>query len=160
MELELQAAQIKASHARARERMLNNPIYCEEVLQYCKIKMYQKCKAIEDNPLHINARKEVNRMAKVKKISGESQEAMDTLELEEIIKKVRQRYFLYRFSNLMSFRIAKLDSQFADLNNCGLYLDLMSHPCTKNFSPIYTHSVKTLFVLAVTVFLVTLWNSK
>ena len=110
----LRAAQ-KASDTRRKERMLNDPIYCEEVLQRRQTSRDQKRKAIENDPHHLDARKDADRKAKARKIARESQEAMDTLEWEEMIEKVHQRYFLYSFPDLTSFRIAELDAQFADL---------------------------------------------
>ena len=42
--------------------------------------MAQKYKAIEDDLFYVDARKEANRITKVRKISRESQEAMNALE--------------------------------------------------------------------------------
>ena len=110
----LRAAQ-KASDTRRKERMLNDPIYREEVLQRRQTSRDQKRKAIENDPHHLDARKDADRKAKARKIARESQEAMDALEQEEMIEKVHQRYFSYSFPDLTSFRIAELDAQFADL---------------------------------------------
>jgi hypothetical protein len=72
-------------------------------------------KAIEDDPLHVNIRKNADRMAKVRRVTREIQETENVQEREDMIEKVRQRYSSYKFSDLMSFRIAELDAQFADL---------------------------------------------
>jgi hypothetical protein len=37
-------------------------------------------------------------MAKVRRVARETQEALDIREREEMIEKVRQRYFSYNFS--------------------------------------------------------------
>jgi hypothetical protein len=100
-ELDRLRAAKKASDARRKERMLNDPLYREEVLLRRKTERDQKCKAIENDPHHLDARKDTDRKAKARKIARESQEAMDTLEREEMIEKVHQRYFSYRLSELM-----------------------------------------------------------
>ena len=139
-ELERQRAVRKASETRQKERMRNDPVYCEQVLAARKAnesqrkqrilndpayrqeallsrktKRDQKRKAIDNDPLHLDARKDADRMAKVRKIAREKLEAMNALEREEMIEKVNQRYFSYSSSDLMSFRIAELDAEFADL---------------------------------------------
>src|SRR5437762_801267 len=72
----LRAAQ-KASDTRRKERMLNDPIYREEVLQSRQTSRYQKRKTIENDPHHLDARKNADRKAKARKIARESQDVME-----------------------------------------------------------------------------------
>jgi len=74
VELKRQRAAQKASYTRHKERMLNDPVYHEEVLQRCKTERHQKRKEIENDPLHSDARKDADRMTKVKEIARESQD--------------------------------------------------------------------------------------
>src|SRR5205814_7316382 len=60
-------------------------------------------------------RKDCDRMAKVRKVIRETQNNLDAQGRQQMIEKVRQRYNSYNFSDLISFRITELDSQFADL---------------------------------------------
>jgi len=114
-ELERQRAVKRASYARRKERMMNDAEYREQELQRWKIQRDQKRKTIEDDPLHINARNDADRMTKVRRMARETQNTLDAQERENMIEKVRQRYSSYNFSDLMSFRISELDAQFADL---------------------------------------------
>ena len=114
-ELERQRAVKRASYARRKERMMNDAEYREQELQRWKIQRDQKRKTIEDDPLHINARNDADRMTKVRRMARETQNTLDAQERENMIEKIRQRYSSYNFSDLMSFRIAELDAQFADL---------------------------------------------
>jgi hypothetical protein len=87
--------------------MLNDPVYREEVLQRRKIERDQKRKAMEDNALHVDARKDADRMAKVRRVAKEAQQALDAQEREDMIEKVRQRYI---FSHTIS-RINVIESR-------------------------------------------------
>ena len=78
--------------------MQNDPEYREQVLQSRKTEREQKRKALEEDPLHPDARKDADRMAKVRRVARETQEALDVQEREEMIEKVHQRYFSYNFS--------------------------------------------------------------
>ena len=115
MELERKQASQKASYAWRKERMLNDAEYHEQVLQSQKSKRDQKWKAIEENLLHSNPRNDVNRMAKVRRVVRDAQEALDAKERDDMIEKVHQRYFSYDFLYLICYRISELDAQFADL---------------------------------------------
>ena len=57
-ELEQQQAAQRASYIRQKETMLNDPEYREQVLQSRKIGRDKKRQAIEDDPLHVDARKD------------------------------------------------------------------------------------------------------
>jgi hypothetical protein len=108
-ELDRQRAARKMSYARQKERMLNDPVYREEELQRRKTERDQKRKEIENDPLHSNTRNDADRMAKVRRVAREIQEAENVQDRDNMIEKVRQRYNSYNFSALMSFRIAELD---------------------------------------------------
>src|SRR5436190_23645854 len=96
--------------------MLNDAEYHEQWLQSRKTERDRKRKAIEDDPLHVDARKEADRLAKVRRVMKEVEEAMNAQEREDMIEKVRQRYFSYNFLYLIHYiRISELDAQFADL---------------------------------------------
>jgi len=114
-ERERQRAAQRASYIRRKENMLNDPEYREQLLQSRKIGRDKKRQAIEDDPLHVDARKDADRKAKVRRMAREVQETNNALERQEMIEAVLQRYFSYNSSGLMSFRIAELDAQFADL---------------------------------------------
>jgi hypothetical protein len=91
--------------------ILNDPEYREQLLQNRKMVREQKRMAFED-PLHSDVRKDADRMAKVRRVATEAQDAQDR---EDMLEGVHQRYFLYNSSDLMNFRIVELDAQFADL---------------------------------------------
>ena len=91
-ELERQRATQRATYARRRERMLNDAEYREQELQRYKIKRDQKRKTIEEDPFHVDARNDADRMAKVRKMARDTQNALDAQERENMIEKVRQRY--------------------------------------------------------------------
>ena len=55
----------KADDARRKERMQNDSEYREQLLQRRKTKQEQKRKALEEDLLHADARKDADRMAKV-----------------------------------------------------------------------------------------------
>ena len=55
--------------------MLNDAEYHEQWLQSRKTERDRKCKAIEDDPLHVDARKEADRLAKVRRVMKEVEEA-------------------------------------------------------------------------------------
>ena len=63
-ELERERAARRASYARRKERMLNDPEYREQVLQSRKLGRDKKRQAIEDDPLHVDARKDADRKGK------------------------------------------------------------------------------------------------
>ena len=96
-ELQRQRAVRTASCARRKERMLNDAEYREQELQRWKAKRDQKRKAIEEDPLHVNKRQDADRMAKVRRVVRETQNALDR---EEMIEKVRQRYI---FSHTIAY---------------------------------------------------------
>jgi len=75
--------------------MLNDSEYREQVLQSQKIDRDKKRQAIKDDPLHVDARKNANRMARVKRVTGETQNILDTQKRENMIEKVRQRYIYF-----------------------------------------------------------------
>ena len=77
--------------------MLNDPEYRKQVLQSRKISRDKKRQAIEDDPLHVDARKDADRMAKVRKVIRETQNDLDAQDRQEMIEKVRQRYNSYNF---------------------------------------------------------------
>ena len=53
--------------------MLNDPEYREQRLQRWKIqKGIENDKAIEDDPLHVDARKDADRMAKIRRVARET----------------------------------------------------------------------------------------
>ena len=96
-ELERQRATQRASYAKRKERMLNNAEYREQELQRWKIQRDQKRKEIEEDSFHVNARKDADRMAKVRRVARETQEIENIQERENMIEKVRQRYILIQF---------------------------------------------------------------
>ena len=79
-ELERQRAAQRASYIRRKEAMLNDPEYREQVLQSRKIGRDKKRQAIEDDPLHVDARKDADRKAKVRRVAREVQETNNALE--------------------------------------------------------------------------------
>ena len=95
--------------------MLNDSEYRDQVLQSRKIDRDKKRQAIEDDSLHVDARKDADRKAKVRRVAEEVQETNNASERQEMIEAVCQRYLSYNSSGLMSFRIAELNAQFADL---------------------------------------------
>ena len=95
--------------------MLNDPEYCKQVLETRKISRDKKRQAIAEDPLHVDARNHADRMAKVRRVARDTQNAQDAWDREEMIEKVRQRYNSYNFSCLIHHRISELDAQFADL---------------------------------------------
>src|SRR5947199_10825149 len=95
--------------------MLNDSEYRDQVLQSRKIDRDKKRQAIEDDSLHVDARKNADRKAKVKRVIEEVQETNNVLEQQKMIKAICQRYLSYNSSSLMSFRIVELNAQFADL---------------------------------------------
>jgi len=60
--------------------MLNDAEYREQELQRWKVKRDQKRKAIEEDPFHVDARNDADRMAKVRRIAREVQEAKNAQE--------------------------------------------------------------------------------
>ena len=60
--------------------MLKDPEYHEQVLQSPKIGRDKKRQAIEDDPLHVDARKDADRKAKVRRVAREVQETNNALE--------------------------------------------------------------------------------
>ena len=96
-ERERQRAAQRASDIQRKETMLNDPEYRKQVLQSWKISRDKKRQAIEDDPLHVDARKDADRMAKVRKVIRETQNDLDAQGREEMIEKVRQRYNSYNF---------------------------------------------------------------
>ena len=54
-------------------------------------------------------------MAKVRRVTRETQNALDAQDRHEVIEKVHLRYFSYTLFYLICFRISDLDAQFADL---------------------------------------------
>lgn len=57
---------------------MNDPEYHKQILEKNKIRRNEIRKAIENN--HVNARKDANRMAKVRRVARGAQEALDTQE--------------------------------------------------------------------------------
>ena len=55
-ELERKRAAQRANYVQRKERLLNNTEYREQELQRRKGKRYQKRKAIEEEPFHVDAR--------------------------------------------------------------------------------------------------------
>src|SRR5436190_8180543 len=141
-ELERQRAVKRVSYARRKERMMNDAEYREQELQRWKIQRDQKCKTIEDDPLHINARNDADRMTKVRRMARETQTTLDAQERENMIEKVRQRYSSYNFSDLMSFRISELDAQFADLQVKEQQWPLPAPDITPMYKKYLTHTYK------------------
>ena len=82
----------RLSNARRKERTQNDPEYREKLLQSRKTVREQKRKAFEADPLQADARKDADRMAKVRRVARETQEALDAQERENMIEKIRQRY--------------------------------------------------------------------
>jgi hypothetical protein len=72
IEREQQRAVHRSSDIQRKETMLNDPEYRNQVLQNWKASRDKKRQAIEDDPLHVNARKDADRMAKVRKIVRET----------------------------------------------------------------------------------------
>jgi flagellar basal body rod protein FlgC len=91
-ERERQRAAQKASHIRRKERILNDEQYREQELQRRKIRRDQKRKALEEDPLHVDARKDGDRMVKVRRLATETRDVLNRHDREEMIEKVRQRY--------------------------------------------------------------------
>jgi hypothetical protein len=87
------AAATKAWYSRRKERMSNDTEYRNEILHKGKVKRDAKRKAIEDDPLHVNAGKDVDRMAKVRRVAAEALHALDAQDRETLLEKVRERYF-------------------------------------------------------------------
>ena len=114
-ELERQRAAWRVSDIQRKETMLNDPEYRKQVLESRKISRDKKRQAIEEDPLHVDARNHADRMAKVRRVARDTQNAQDAWDREEMIEKVRQRYNSYNFSCLIHHRISELDAQFADL---------------------------------------------
>jgi hypothetical protein len=79
-ELERRQAAQKATYALQRERMQNDPEYREQQLQSRKTAREQKRKALEEDPLHIDVRKDADRMAKVRRVAREIQDALNAQE--------------------------------------------------------------------------------
>ena len=90
-ELERQRAAQKASRIRRKERILNDEQYRDQELQRRKIGRDQKRKALEEDPLHVDARKDADRMVKVRRLATETQDVLNTQDREEMIEKVHQR---------------------------------------------------------------------
>jgi len=78
VELERQRAARRASYARRKERTLNDPEYRKQVLQSRKISRDKKRQAIEDDPLHVDVRKDADRKAKVRRVARETQDILNT----------------------------------------------------------------------------------
>jgi len=91
-ERERQRAARRVTHIRRKQRFLNDEQYSEQELQRYKIKRDQKRKTIEEDPFHVDARNDADRMAKVRKMARDTQNALDAQERENMIEKVRQRY--------------------------------------------------------------------
>src|SRR5438876_82337 len=87
----------KARYLQRKERILNDVEYREQQLQSRKAARDRKHKTIEDNPLHIDARKEADRLAKFRRVIKEAEETRNAQEREEMIEKVHQRYFSSQF---------------------------------------------------------------
>jgi hypothetical protein len=109
----------RARRAVRKQRMQEDPEYAQEV-QTREIEKSQKCRAkkrkiIEDNSLHPDAQKEANRKSEARKVVQATKNAEYAQEREDMLERVRQRYYLYGLSQLMLFRIDELDAQFADL---------------------------------------------
>src|SRR5437667_8301126 len=83
--------------------MLNDTEYRDQQLQSRKAARDRKRKTIEDNPLHIDARKEADRLAKFRRVIKEADETRNAQEREEMIEKVHQRYFSSQFFYLIHY---------------------------------------------------------
>jgi len=68
--------------------MPNDPVYREEVLLHHKTERDQKRKEIENDPLHSDARKNADRMIKVRRMAREIQETENAQERQNMIEKV------------------------------------------------------------------------
>ena len=77
---EYRERQQTANNAQQQQRMQNDPGYREQVLQSQKTKRDQKRKAMEDDPLHANARKEADRIAEFRRVAREAQQVLDAQE--------------------------------------------------------------------------------
>jgi hypothetical protein len=77
--------------------MQNDPEYHEQLLESRKTIRERKQKALEEDPLHANARTDADRMAKARRVARDTQEVQDAEEREEMIERVRQRYFSLQF---------------------------------------------------------------
>ena len=82
--------------------MLNDPQYRKQVLQSRKIRTAKKRQAIEADSLYADATNHADRMAKVRRVAGDTRNAQDARDQEELIDKVRQRYNSYNFSSLFN----------------------------------------------------------
>src|SRR5947207_9515756 len=75
----------------------------------------KKWKRSEDDPLHVDARKEVNRKSDARALVCVKQQVDDARKWEDMADKVKLWYCLFKLSLLILFRIAELDARFADL---------------------------------------------
>ena len=141
-ELERQRVAQRATYIRRKETMLNDLEYRDQVLQNRKIGRDKKRQAIEDDPLHVDARKDADRKVKVRRVAREIQETNNALQRQEMLEAVRQRYFSYKSSSLMSFRIAELDAQFADLQVKEQQWPLPGPDVTPMYKKYLTHTYK------------------
>ena len=91
-ERERQRAARRVTHIRRKQRFLNDEQYREQELQRRKMGRDQKRKALEEDPLHVDTRKDADRMVKVRRLATETQDVLNTQDREEMIEKVRQRY--------------------------------------------------------------------
>jgi hypothetical protein len=111
-------AMARARYATKKQRMQEDINYAQKVqldnARNAKQHRANKRKRIEDDPLHVDAGKDANRMAASRILARANQEAQDSFDREEMCNKVWERYTSYFFPQLM-FRISELDAQFAGL---------------------------------------------
>ena len=148
----------KARYIWRKKRMLNKAEYRKQHLQSQQTERDRKYKAMEDDLLHVDARKEADRLAKLRRVMKEVDETRNAQVHQEIIEKVHQRYFSYNFLYLIYYRISKLNTQFVNLqtSRSSLCQNLMFRLCTKNILHISTNLVGTLCAPTVVVILMTL----
>ncbi len=109
-EIECKRAIDKAQYARRKQRMREDPEYESRVRaahsQTQKTVRSKKRKAFEDNPLHINTRKNADRMANTRQSMREKELAESIQDHVEFSDKVCKRYCSYDLFLLMLFSIA------------------------------------------------------
>ena len=100
-ELERQRATQRANYAQRKERMLNNAEYREQELQRWKIKRDQKRKEIEEDPFMSMQERMLIEWPKLEEWLERHRRSENIQEREDMIEKVRQRYYSYNFSDLI-----------------------------------------------------------
>ena len=109
----------RAQYARRKQRTREDPEYESQVRaahsQTQKTGRSKKRKAIEEDPLHLHARKDADRMANTRQAMREKQLADCVQERADLLDKVHKRYCSHDLFLLMLFSIVELDAQLADL---------------------------------------------